>query len=43
MTKIKMNLSTTWKYENYLMQPWLKKKKKERKKTDTPECIQNNN
>ena len=30
MTKIKMNISTTWKYENYLKQPWLKKK--ERKK-----------
>ena len=35
MTKIKMNISTAWKYENYLKQTWLKRKK-ERKKTDTP-------
>ena len=27
-----MNLSTTWKYENYLMQPWLKKKKRKKER-----------
>ena len=31
MTKIKMNISTAWQYENYLKQTWLKRKK-ERKK-----------